>query len=267
MPFPKNSAIEARVFRFNPVVPVQHSDNPKIGESFARAFHKMGKKVIITGRREDRLATLAKEAPGLDTYRMDNSDLAALPKHVETILSKWPSIDTVWVNSGIQLQGNFKSLDNFSDEKIIKEINVNLTAPIILARHFIPHLLSLNREANFLITSSGIAFVPVGMFPVYSPTKAGVHSFLVGLRQTLKDTNVNVIEIVPPYVRTDLDVANRLWHVFSPMELDDYTNETLKVLEKPAKEIKEAPAGPAVKSVQAWRDAFDPILTARRLGG
>ncbi|KAI1612392.1 short-chain dehydrogenase/reductase-like protein SDR [Exophiala viscosa] len=234
-----------------------------IGESFARAFNKMGKKVIITGRREDRLATVAKEVPGLETYAMDNSDLAALPKHVETILSKWPNIDTVWVNSGIQYQGNFKSLVNFSDEKIINEINTNLTAPVILARHFIPHLISLKREANFLITSSGIAFVPFGMFPVYSPTKAGVHSFLVGLRQTLKDTNVNVIEIVPPYVRTDLDAENRLWHVITPMELDDYTQETLKVLEKPAKEIKEAPAGSSAKSVQAWREAFDPVLAAR----
>ncbi|KAL6252497.1 hypothetical protein RBB50_000216 [Rhinocladiella similis] len=236
-----------------------------IGESFARAFHKMGKQVIITGRREDRLASLAKELPGLETYTMDNSELAAIPKHAETLLSKYPNIDTVWVNSGIQNQGSFKSLDTFSDDKIINEITVNLTAPIMLARHFIPHLLSLDREATtFMMTSSGIAFVPAGLFPVYSPTKAGVHSFMVGLRQSLKDTNVNFVEIVPPYVKTDLDVGNRLWHVVTPMELDEYTRETLQVLEKPAKEIKEAAAGTAIPRVQAWRDAFNPLL---RMGG
>lgn len=231
-----------------------------IGESFARAFHKMNKKVIITGRREDRLAAISRELPGLGTYSMDNSDLAAIPRHCSTILSKWPDIDTVFVNSGVQYQGNFKTLDNFTNEKIVKEITVNLTAPIMLARQFIPHLLSLERETTFMMTSSGIAFVPLGMFPVYSPTKAGVHSFMVGLRQSLKDTNLNIIEIVPPYVKTDLDAADRRWHVITPMELDDYTRETLEVLKKPGKEIKEAAAGSAVGRVKAWRDAFDPLL-------
>lgn len=222
-----------------------------IGESFARAFHKMNKKVIITGRREDRLAAISRELPGLGTYSMDNSDLAAIPRHCSTILSKWPDIDTVFVNSGVQYQGNFKTLDNFTNEKIVKEITVNLTAPIMLARQFIPHLLSLERETTFMMTSSGIAFVPLGMFPVYSPTKAGVHSFMVGLRQSLKDTNLNIIEIVPPYVKTDLDAADRRWHVITPMELDDYTRETLEVLKKPGKEIKEAAAGSAVGRVKA----------------
>jgi len=231
-----------------------------IGESFARAFHKMNKKVIITGRREDRLAAISRELPGLGTYSMDNSDLAAIPRHCSTILSKWPDIDTVFVNSGVQYQGNFKTLDNFTDEKIVNEITVNLTAPIMLARQFIPHLLSLERETTFMMTSSGIAFVPLGMFPVYSPTKAGVHSFMVGLRQSLKDTNLNIIEIVPPYVKTDLNAADRRWHVITPMELDDYTRETLEVLKKPGKEIKEAAAGSAVGRVKAWRDAFDPLL-------
>lgn len=238
-----------------------------IGESLARAFHKMGKKVIVTGRREDRLAALANELPGLETYAMDNSVLDSLPGHAKALLSRYPDIDTVWVNSGIQYQGHFKALDNFSDEKIVNEINTNLTAPIILARYFVPHLLSLKREATFMITSSGIAFVPVGLFPVYTPTKAGVHAFLVGLRQTLRDTNVNVIEIVPPYVRTDLDAANRLDKVFTPMELDDFTAKTLEVLKKPANEIKEAAVGSAAVSVQAWRQAFDPILEARKLSG
>ncbi|KAH0835202.1 hypothetical protein AYO21_09422 [Fonsecaea monophora] len=238
-----------------------------IGESFARAFHRMGKKVIITGRREARLVQLAKELPGLETYTMDNSDLAALPGHVKTILSKYPDIDTVWVNSGIQYQGNFLSLDNFTDEKIIKETNTNLTAPIILARHFIPHLLSLGREATFIITSSGLGYVPMGLFPVYCPTKAAVHSFLVGLRESLHGTNVNVIEVAPPYVRTDLDAENRLDKLVPPMELDDYTNKTLEILQKPAKEIKEAGVGFAELVSGKWREAFNPVLAMRHSTG
>lgn len=238
-----------------------------IGQSFAETFHKMGKKVIITGRREDRLAALAKQLPGLQTYAMDNSGIAALPGHVKAILSKYPEIDTVWVNSGIQFQGNFKSLDAFSDEKIIQELTVNVTAPMILARHFMPHLLSLKREATFMITSSGLGYVPMSLFPVYCPTKAAVHSFLVGLRESLNGTNVNVIEIAPPYVRTDLDAANRMDKVATPLELDYYTDETFKILEKPAKEIKEAGVGFAALVSGKWREAFNPVLETRHSTG
>ena len=227
----------------------------------------MGKKVIITGRREARLAELAKELPGLETYTMDNADISSLPGHVKTILSKYPDIDTVWVNSGIQYQGNLTALDNFSDEKIINELTINLTAPIILARHVIPHLISLKREGTFMITSSGLAFLPSAMFPVYCPTKAGVHSFLVGPRESLANTNVNVIEITPPYVRTDLDAANRLDNILTPMELDDYTEQTLEVLKKPAKEIKEAGVGFGALAAGKWREAFDPMLKGRNSTG
>jgi uncharacterized oxidoreductase len=239
-----------------------------IGESFARAFHKMGKKVIITGRRSARLAALAAELPGLETYTMDNSDIPSLAGHVGTLLVRYPDIDTVWVNSGIQYQGDLKSLDTFSDDKIITELNTNLTAPIILARHFIPHLLALKREGNFLITSSGLGFVPMGLFPVYCPTKAGVHAFLVGLRETLAGSNVNVIEIAPPYVRTDLDAANRLDKLVTPMELDDYTAKTLEILAStPASQIKEAGVGFAEMGARKWREAFDPVLKMRHSTG
>lgn len=231
-----------------------------IGESCARSFHKLGKKVIITGRREARLAELAKELAGVETYAMDNGDLAALPGHAKTLLSKYPAIDTVWVNSGVQYMGNFKSIEGFTDEKIIQELNVNLAAPILLARYFLPHLLALQREGNFLITSSGLAFVPATVVPVYSATKAAVHSFLVTLRDSVKGTNVNVIEIAPPYVRTELDAANRMDKLVTPMELDEYTLKVFEVLEKPAKEIKEAAVGFAAIGAGAWRGAFVPML-------
>jgi short-subunit dehydrogenase involved in D-alanine esterification of teichoic acids len=65
-----------------------------IGESFARRFHAMGKKVIITGRRQARLTSLADELPGVETYKMDNADIASIPNNVKTILSRWPDIDT-----------------------------------------------------------------------------------------------------------------------------------------------------------------------------
>lgn len=235
-----------------------------IGESFARRFHALGKKVIITGRREENLAALAKELPGLETYKLDNSDIPNLPSHAQALIKKYPEVDTVWVNSGVGYMGNLTSSDGFTDEKVINELNINLAAPIILARYFVPHLLTLKREGAFLITGSGLGFIPMGIFPVYCPTKAAVHSFLVGLRETLKDTNVNVIEVAAPYVRTDFDKDNRMDHLATPMELDDYTSQTMKIFEeKPAKEIKEAAVGFAAMGATAWRGAFGAALQGR----
>ncbi len=107
--------------------------------------------MIITGRRQDRLDALKKEVPEFETYTMDNSDFGALSKHTEALLSKYPNIDTVWVNGGIQYSFSFKEADKWSDEKIIQEMNVNTVGPILLARYFMPHLLSLKKEANFMM--------------------------------------------------------------------------------------------------------------------
>lgn len=235
-----------------------------IGESFARRFHAMGKKVIITGRREARLAALAKELPGVETYVLDNADIANLPIHADALIKKFPDIDTVWVNSGIAYVGSFRSLDEYSDEKIVAELNTNVVAPIILSRYFIPHLLSLERPGTFLITGSGLGFVPMGLMPVYCPSKAAVHSFLVGLRESLKDTNVNVIEVVAPYVKTEFDKDYPMEHLATPMELGDYTDQILTIFEStPAAELKEAGVGFGAMGASAWRQAFGSFLTGR----
>jgi uncharacterized oxidoreductase len=233
-----------------------------IGEAFARRWVSAGKKVIITGRRQDRLDALKKQVPEFETYTMDNSDFSALPKHVKTLLSKYPDIDTVWVNGGIQHSFSFRKAEKWTDEKIAAELNINAVGPIILARHFIPHLLSLKKEGNFMITSSGIAFVPASPFPVYSASKAAVHHFMVALRGQLKGTNVNVIEIAPPYVATDLDVGHRdAAGGMEPMPLKEYTDETFKVLDNnAAKDLKEAAVGFAAMGAQTWRGAIGPII-------
>ena len=240
-----------------------------IGEAFARRWASMGKKVIVTGRRQDRLDALKKEVSAFETYAMDNSDFAALGKHTKAILSKYPDIDTVWVNGGIQYSFSFKEAEKWSDDKIIQEMNVNTTGPILLARHFMPHLLSLKKETNFMITSSGIAFVPAGMYPVYSATKGGVHHFMVALRQQMKGTNVNVIEIAPPYVSTELDTAHKdAAGEMEPMPLQEYTDESFEILDNNnAKDLKEVAVGFAAMGAQAWRGSIGATLEQLGMGG
>ena len=115
-----------------------------------------------------------------------------------------------------------------------------------------------------MITSSGLGFVPVGsMFPVYCPAKAAIHDYLVGVRQALKDTNVNVIEIVPPFVGGSELGAN-----LTPLPMDDFTNEIFEILDdNQASDLKEVAAGSAVNRVQAWRSSIGEILAKSGLGG
>ena len=240
-----------------------------IGEAFARRFHAAGKKVIITGRRQDRLSKLKSELPGSETYQMDNSDLSSLQIRVQDLISKYPDIDTIWINGGIQYSYSFKDPSTFSDEEVYNEIDTNATGPVLLARHFIPWLLSKKTETNFMITSSGLAIVPSGSYPVYAPTKSFVHAFMVGLRQQMQSTNVNVIEIAPPYVATELDSAHKdVAEGVSAMPLQEYTEKVFEILDNnKAKDLKEVAVGFAANAMDAWRGSVGGILEAMGAGG
>lgn len=241
-----------------------------IGEAFARRFHAAGKHVIVTGRREQRLKELQASMNGLDIYAMNMTDLASIPKHVDTLTKTFPDINTVWVNGGIQIAFKFSDLESTSDEAVTNEITTNVTAPVILARHIIPFLLKSESEANFMITTSGLAFIPIPSYPVYCPTKAFAHHFLVGLRQQLKGTNVNVIEIAPPRVGTDLDVAHKAVSEQGPpsMALEEYTEKTFAILDgNKAGDLKEVGTGFSQNGINAWRGSIGKILDGMGIGG
>jgi uncharacterized oxidoreductase len=239
-----------------------------IGLACAKRFHSMGKKVIITGRpNAERLASIEKSVPGVSTYGMDVTDLDSLPGHVEQLFKQFPNIDTVWINAGIQQLSSIANLNSTTDAKYISEITINITAPFILTRHIIPRLLALKdqgKEGNLMITGSGLGFVPNGKtFPVYCATKAAVHTYLVGIRQALKDTNVNIIEPVPPYVEgTELGPEHKeMLRNVKGMALDEYVDETFQILDStPAKELKEVAAGSGRERAEAWASGVRPLM-------
>jgi short-subunit dehydrogenase involved in D-alanine esterification of teichoic acids len=142
-----------------------------------------------------------------------------------------------------------------------------MTAPIVIARTVVPHLLSLKRKTTFITVTSGLGFVPLPIYPVYNATKAGLHMFNVTLRTQLTGTNVNVIELAPPYVDTDLDAKFRAKTIelqggpdkaHIPMPLKEYMDITIAQFEEgPEKEVA---TGFSAIGVGAWRGAFGPIL-------
>lgn len=241
-----------------------------IGLAFARRFHSMGKKVIITGRRKDRLSALAAETRGLETYALDLGNVGTLPAEVDAIFARWPEVDTVFLNAGLQYASDIKNLASTTDAKVLEEVGVNVTATILFARHAVPRLLQANRPTALMFNSSGLGFVPMGtLFPVYCATKAAVHAYAVGLRQALKDTSVSVIEIVPPFVgSTELGAEHK--HLFAsatPMPLQEFEDEIFKILDgTKAEALKEVTAGGGTPRVDAWRSGVGKVL-AQGLGG
>src|ERR1700761_3085686 len=137
---------------------------------------------------------------------MDTADIASLPSQVDEILKAFPDLDTVFLNAGIQSSFSFFDPSSSSDDAITKEITTNLTSPIILTRLFMPHLQSIaesGKPANLFITTSGLAYISFGYYPVYCPTQAARHSFAVALRQQINaagaevQKNLAVVEIAP----------------------------------------------------------------------
>lgn len=172
-----------------------------IGLAFAEEFYKLGNKVIICGRREDRLKNLSEKYPGLITRVCDVSKEKERIELAEWVKKEYPVLNIFINNAGVQYAFNF--LGDVSVHKLYDEIETNFTAHIHLAYLFTNILKSKENSAIINITS-GLAFVPIAFMPVYCATKAGMHSFTMSLRHQLKDTPVKVFEIIPPSVDTEL---------------------------------------------------------------
>jgi uncharacterized oxidoreductase len=91
--------------------------------------------------------------------------------------------------------------ESISDDRIAYEIAVNLTGAIILTRRLLP-LLRTGRDPLIVMISSGYALLPATRAPTYSASKAGLHSFAMGLRRQLRGVGIRVVEVLPPLIDT-----------------------------------------------------------------
>jgi short-subunit dehydrogenase involved in D-alanine esterification of teichoic acids len=250
-----------------------------IGRALTRSIHAQGKKVIATGRNQARLSSMTAELPGLETSCFDFSDIHALPTHVSGLMKKYPDIDTVIVNAGIQNLMMFKDADPEGPQLITKEVTTNVTAPIVFCQQLVPYFLNTKKPCSIILMSSGLALVPVFFLPVYCPTKAAIHAFAIALRAQLVETNVTVTEVFPQYVETELDKEHKQQMVEvsggpdkapKAMPLDAFTEQVIVKLDaleggKPLKEIAVGAFPEA--AVAAWREAMGPWVERFGRGG
>ncbi len=172
-----------------------------IGLELARQLLGRGNTVIVTGRDQDRLAAAATALTGLHTFRSDVSEPEAIAELHEAVLSRFPALDTLINNAGIMRNLKLDEARDLGD--VTREIEINLSGPVRMVQQFLPHLRT-RPGALIVNVSSGLAFVPFPVAPVYCATKAGLHSFTQSLRIQLRGTAVTVVELAPPGVETPL---------------------------------------------------------------
>ncbi len=172
-----------------------------IGLGLARRFHAEGNTVIIAGRRQQLLASITAEHPGMDSVSLDMADPTSIRDAIAAVFATHPDLDVVINNAGIMLPEQLtdpRHLD-VAEQTVI----TNLLGPIRLLTHVVP-LLVAQPTATIINVSSGLAFVPLPLTPTYCATKAAIHSYTQSLRVQLADTGVQVLELIPPGVQTDL---------------------------------------------------------------
>jgi uncharacterized oxidoreductase len=174
-----------------------------IGLALAERFVKAGSQVIVVGRREDKLREAQAQLPGLHTRVCDVASVTDRQALLEWVRAEFPSVNVLLNNAGIQ--NRLQLATNTQDWDVLRqEIVINVEAPIHLAMLFIPHLREQPNPAIINVTS-GLSFAPAAFVPIYSATKAALHSFTLSLRHQLAQTTpIQVLEIVPPAVNTDL---------------------------------------------------------------
>jgi uncharacterized oxidoreductase len=220
-----------------------------IGRGLAEALHKLGNKVIISGRRKEHLDATTKANPGMDSVELDISDPANIAGVATKLIADYPALNVLINNAGIMLIDDASA--KIDDRLLTSTVTTNLLGPIRLTSALIEHL-KKQPKAAVIYNSSALAFVPLALTAVYSSTKAALHSYILSQRYKLKGSSVSVLEISPPWVRTDLLNSKEEQRA---MPLKDFIEETMKLLATDANEI-------VVQQAQAFRKNPGPNESA-----
>ena len=195
-----------------------------IGRGLAQRFADAGNTVIVAGRRRHLVEELVAGHENIEGFVLDVTDPRSIDAAVSTIKTGFPETNVLITVAGIMLP------EDVHDDAFLPTaeatVTTNLLGPIRLIGA-LTEFLAAKDDAAILTVSSGNAFVPLPVTPTYSATKAAIHSFTESLRVQLSDTNIQVIEIVPPAVRTALMNQENSENA---MPLDDFLSEVMELL-------------------------------------
>ena len=172
-----------------------------IGLAFALKFLELGNQVIVTGRRPSVLDEVKANYPQLHTIQSDVADPAQIALLARRVKADYPKLDVLMNNAGIMLHKNLK-VPAADLDGLMAEVNINVGGVIRMTSAFIDVLAA--NKGTVINVSSALAFVPLPSAPIYCATKSAVHAYTQSLRFQLEETGVEVIDLMPPAVKTHL---------------------------------------------------------------
>ena len=185
--------------------------------------------IIITGRDTVKLDETKRQFPAIHTIKSDVSEPQDIEKLYQEVTQKFPALNIIINNAGIMKNLNLQDT-SIKLEHITDEVDINLSGTIRMVHRFLPHL-KLQSSAAIINISSGLAFIPLPISPVYSAAKAGIHAYTQVLRLQLKNTNIKIFEVAPPSTDTplqdafsDIDMGSSA----SIMKVDEMVTESIK---------------------------------------
>ncbi len=198
-----------------------------IGRGLAEALHKRGNTVIIAGRRQRLLDEIVAAHPGMHGVQLDVADPSAIEAFAVDVRKRFPSLNVLVNNAGISRPEDLTA--NAIDVSVAHSvIHTNIVSVLRVTAALLPTL-RRQPESTIITTTSGLAFVPFAPFPTYCASKAFLHSWLQSLRFQLRNTSVEVLELAPPYVQTELSGAQQATDPHA-MPLADYIAEVMQIL-------------------------------------
>ncbi len=196
-----------------------------IGLGLALRLHRAGNKVVVGGRRTELLERISAENEGIDGVRIDTTEPSSIAVAAETVKRNYPATNVLITMAGIMLPEDLHTADFLATAEAT--VTTNLLGPLRLIAAF-TEFLAAQDEATIVTVSSGLAFVPLPITPTYNATKAAIHSLSESMRAQLTDTRIQVLELVPPAVRTTLmgqeDAENA-------MPLEDFLDEAMSLID------------------------------------
>ena len=228
-----------------------------IGLAFALKFLELGNEVIVTGRRQAVLDQVKAKYPKLHTIQSDVADPGQIAALAARVKSDFPKLDVLMNNAGIMLYKNLKA-PAADLTGLMAEMNVNVGGVITTTSAFIDILRA--NKGTVINTSSALAFVPLPSAPIYSATKAAIHSYTQSLRFQLEESGVEVIELMPPVVKTDLAAELAESGGVTVITTDELVKQSFAALKAGAVEIR-----PGQSKQLAFMRRFAPDFINRQL--
>lgn len=206
-----------------------------IGLAFVKKFKELGNDIIITGRRQAKLDEAQAAVPGIHTIQCDASNVDQVAAMAAQLEKEHPKLNVLFNNAGIFLHKNLAST-GVDLTSLTQEVDINFSGAV---RTVVATMgLIKGNKGTIINVSSGLAFVPLTSAPIYCATKAALHSFTTSLRFQMKEHGVEVIDLMPPAVITELTADLPPDGAFKLLTTDQLVAATIKALAAGKVEIR-----------------------------